>query len=55
MSLTLLTQKLLNVSGQTVTVRGLNKKNSIDWNKNNDARWRGLTTHHAIPYHYKAH
>ena len=27
---TLLTQKLLNVSGQTVTVRGLNKK-KVSW------------------------
>jgi hypothetical protein len=32
MSVTLLTQKLLNVSGQIVTNRGLNKKNIQDKN-----------------------
>jgi len=30
MSLTLLTQKLLSVSGQIVTVRGLNKKKILE-------------------------
>jgi len=58
---TLLTQKLLNVSGQTVTVRGLNKKkvswspysaintqktNAIDGNK----WWKRRLRHDTIPY-----